>query len=67
MAARKGTGFHSSSPPTVDLALDAIEATDLERRVVHLVCKVDSPRCALRVAARFWAARQESTQTEVRL
>lgn len=57
----------TTSPPTVDLALDAIEATDLEREVVHLVCKVDSPRCALRVVARFRDARQESTQHMVGL
>lgn len=57
----------TTSPPTVDLALDAIEATDLEREVVHLVCGVDGPRSALRVAVRFWAARQESTQNMVGL
>lgn len=57
----------TTSPPTVDLVLDAIEATELEREVVHLVCKVNSPRCALRVAARFWAARKEQTQPMVRI
>lgn len=49
----------SSSPATVDLALDSIEATDLEREVVHLVCRVNSPRSALRVVAEYRAARRE--------
>lgn len=57
----------ATSPPTVDMALDAIEATDLEREVVHLVCGVDGPRSALRVVARFMDARQESTQHMVGL
>lgn len=54
-------------PPTVDLVLDAIDATEIERRVVRLVCRVNSPRSALRVVAGFRAARQESTQPTVRV
>lgn len=41
------------SPPTIDLALDAIGASEIERRVAHLVCKVNSPRSALRVVRWF--------------
>ena len=60
-------GFSSLSPASIDLALDGISATDLEREVVHLVCRVNSPRSAFRVVAEYRAARQESTQHMVRL
>ena len=56
----------SLSPASVDLALDGISATDLEREVVHLVCRVHSPRSALRVVAGFWKEKQEQHQTMVR-
>ncbi len=56
----------TTSPPTVDLALDSIAAADLEREVVHLVCKVADPRSALRVVACFKEAKQEQHQTMVR-
>lgn len=56
-----------SSPPTVDLALDSIDATEIERRVVHLVCKVDSPRSALRVVKEYRKARNQSNQPMVRV
>lgn len=57
----------TTSPPTVDLALDSIEATEIERRVVHLVCKVDSPRSALRVVKEYRKARNQSNQPMVRV
>ena len=60
-------GVASLSPASIDLALDSISANDLEREVVHLVCRVYSPRSALRVVAEYRAARQESTQHMVRL
>lgn len=47
-------------PGPVEVALDSIEATELEREVVHLVCRVNSPRSALRVVAEYRAARRES-------
>lgn len=65
MGERQWTGFSSSSPPTVDLALDSIGANDMEREVVHRVCRVDGARSALRVVAQYRAARRESTQLEV--
>lgn len=40
------------------MALDSIQATELEREVVHLVCRVNSPRSALRVVAEFRTAKQ---------
>lgn len=55
----------TTSPPTVDLALDSIDATEIERRVVHLVCKVDSPRSALRVVKEYRKARNQSNQPMV--
>lgn len=57
----------TTSPPTVDLALDSIDATEIERRVVHLACKVYGARCALRVVKEYRAAKQQSTQPMVRL
>jgi len=63
----KAVCFSSSSPPTVDLALDSIEATDIEREVVHLACKVYGARCALRVVKEYRAARQQSNQPMVRV
>jgi len=59
---RERKGFASLSPASVDLALDSISADDLEREVVHLVCKVNSPRSALRVVAEYRAARKEQSQ-----
>lgn len=56
----------SLSPASVDLALDGISASELERRVAHLVCRVNSPRSALRVVAGFRKAKQEQHQTMVR-
>lgn len=67
MAERNWTGFNSSSPPTVDLALDSIDASDMEREVVHRICRVDGARSALRVVAQYRAARKESTQHMVGL
>jgi hypothetical protein len=46
-------------PGPVEMALDSIQATELESEVVHLVCRVNSPRSALRVVAEFRAARLE--------
>jgi len=43
----------SESPASVDMALDAIQANPWERRVAHLISKVDGPRSALRVVASF--------------
>lgn len=43
----------SLSPPTIDLVLDSFSASEIERRVVHRVCKVDGARSALRVAGGF--------------
>lgn len=60
---KERNGFSALSPASIDLALDGISANDLEREVVHLVCRVNSPRSALRVMA----ARQDSTQHMVRL
>ncbi len=57
----------TTSPPTVDLALDSIDANELEREVVHLACKVYGARCALRVVKEYRAAKQESTQPTVRV
>ncbi len=54
--------FASLSPASVDLALDSISANDLEREVVHLVCKVNSPRSALRVVAEYRDARRKTRQ-----
>jgi len=51
--------FATLSPASVDLALDGISANELERRVVHLVCKVNSPRSALRVVAEYRASRKD--------
>jgi hypothetical protein len=67
MGELKASGFSSSSPPTVDIALDAIEATEIEREVVHLACKVYGARCALRVVKEYRAARQQSNQPMVRI
>ena len=64
---KERNGFATLSPASIDLALDSISANDLEREVVHLVCRVNSPRSALRVVAEYRAARQESTQHMVRL
>jgi hypothetical protein len=66
MEEQKAPGF-SSSPPTVDLALDSIQASDIEREVVHRVCRVDGARSALRVVKEYRAARQQSIQPMVRV
>lgn len=59
-------GFSYLSPASVDLALDSISASDLEREVAHLVCRVNSPRSALRVIAGFRAVSKEQNNQMVR-
>jgi len=59
-AQNSSNGFSSLSPASVDLALDSISATDLEREVAHLVCRVNSPRSALRVVAGFRDERNQN-------
>ena len=39
--------------PSLDLILDSIEASELEREVVHLVRRVDGIRSAVRVVHGF--------------
>lgn len=51
-------GTDMGIPPTVDMALNSIGASDLEREVVQLVCRVHGPRSALRVVGEYRATRK---------
>jgi hypothetical protein len=55
----QASGIYSLSPASVDMLLDSISATDLEREVAHLVCRVHSPRSAMRVIYGFREAKHE--------
>lgn len=57
----------SPSPGPVDMALDSIAASDLEREVVHLVCQVYGARSALRVVDAYRNTRAEQNQIMVRI
>lgn len=49
----------ASGSPVIDLVLDSIEASDLEREVAEIVCRVDGARSALRVVGGFIEAKKE--------
>lgn len=46
----------SESPASVDMALDAIQANEIERQVGHFLSRVNSPRYALKIIISFRCA-----------